>query len=234
VCVYAINVGVGDHASLGCRYLDVPAGSPVGYLDSVVAGPSSVKLAGWALDPDTASPIAVHVYVDGVGRAVLADRFRSDIAALYGPYGGDHGYQVEIPVAPGGHSVCAYGIDVGVGSNSLLGCRSFSTPTGPPFGYLDAAYRNLDGTVSVAGWAIDPDTASPIGVHVYVESPAPRTGYAQLADGVRPDVGAAFPLYGSAHGYTRIVAAPAGARICAYGINVGGGSNSLLGCRTVA
>ncbi len=54
------------------------------------------------------------------------------------------------------------------------------------------------GTVSVSGWAIDPDTAAPISVHVYVGS----VGEAIIADGVREDVGAAFPGYGAQHGFT--------------------------------
>jgi hypothetical protein len=86
------------------------------------------------------------------------------------------------------------------------------------------------GTVTVAGWAIDPDTSESVPVHVYVGD----AGTAITADAIRPDVDAAFPGYGAAHGFgATITAAPGATQVCAYGINTGAGGNSLLGCRAV-
>jgi len=54
------------------------------------------------------------------------------------------------------------------------------------------------------------------------------------ADASRTDLLGPFPEWGAAHGYDRVLAAPAGAvQVCAYGINVGLGNHVLLGCRTV-
>jgi hypothetical protein len=54
------------------------------------------------------------------------------------------------------------------------------------------------------------------------------------AAGERIDVGRAFPAYGPAHGYTgTFTISGSGIPVCAYAINTGGGSNTLLGCRTV-
>ncbi|MCD9623583.1 glycoside hydrolase family 43 protein [Rhabdothermincola salaria] len=229
VCAYAINVGSGGNSLLGCRTVVVPSGSPVGSLDVVSGGPGSVRVAGWAVDPDTAASIDVHVYVDGRGYPLRADRSRSDVGAAFPGYGSAHGFSVSVPASGGSHQVCAYAINVGSGGNSLLGCRTVVVPSGSPFGSLDVVSAG-PGSVRVAGWALDPDTAASIPVHVYVGG----RGTALTADRTRSDVGAAYPGYGSAHGFSRTLSASPGAqRVCAYAINVGRGSTTLLGCRTV-
>ena len=96
--------------------------------------------------------------------------------------------------------------------------------------------RNLDGSISVSGWAIDPDTATPINVLAYVAGNGyPLTGVQATASLSRPDVGAAYPPYGAPHGYTATVGSftPSGVSVCVYGVNVGLGSTSVLGCRVV-
>jgi hypothetical protein len=236
VCVYAINTGAGSNVGLGCRTVTVPTGPPVGSFDLATAGPGTVSVGGWAIDPDTASPIAVHVYVDSAGTALTAGGFRSDIAAFFGPFGGNHAFNGVLPASAGTHTVCAYGINTGPGANVLLGCKVVTVPGGSPFGSFDVARRNLDGTVFVGGWAIDPDTASPIAVHVYVFSGGSTVGANALtADVNRSDLASIFPLYGALHGLSgsTTVVAPAGATVCAYGIDVGVGDNVLLGCKVV-
>lgn len=45
---------------------------------------TSVALLGWALDPDTAEPIAAHAYLDGAwATATSTNRSRPDIAAVF-------------------------------------------------------------------------------------------------------------------------------------------------------
>jgi hypothetical protein len=229
VCVFGIDVGAGDNSLIDCRNVFVPGASPFGSLDVASGGPGQVRVGGWAIDTDTSGPIDVHVYVDQFGTAMKADKYRPDVGAAYPASGADHGFDATINASPGWHQVCAFGINTGGGSNSLLGCRTVLVPTGPPFGSLDLAV-GTNGGARASGWAIDPDTKAPIPVHVYVDG----RGVATKADRDRPDVGAAYPAYGSAHGFTAEVPASPGAHtLCAYGINTGGGSNSLLGCRTV-
>ena len=239
VCVYAINaVGtLGANAGLGCRTVTVPTGPPIGSLDVAYAAPGKVVVGGWAIDPDTADPIAVHVYVDSIGAAFTASGYRGDIASFFGPYGGNHAFNGAVTVPPGSHTVCAYGINVGGGANSTIGCRSVTVPTGSPVGSLDLAVRNGNGTITVAGWALDWDTAAPIAVHVYMTVPGQApTFLATTADLTRSDVGSVLPGWGPAHGFaaTSSGAVPSGATVCAYGINAGAGGNALLGCRVVA
>src|SRR5690606_23928194 len=110
-----------------------------------------------------------------------------------------------------------------------LGCKLVLVPTGPPFGSLDVA-TGVPGGVRGGGWGIGPDTASPHQAPVYVGS----SGAALTANGNRPDVGAAYAGYGSAHGFGTTLAAPPGIHtVCAYAINVGAGATSGLGCKLV-
>ncbi len=109
-------------------------GTPYGHLDEVVAGPASVTLRGWAIDPNVAGPIFVHVYVHGrFSGQYLAAGSRPDVGAAFPGFGPDHGFDVTINgVTQGSRDVCVYAINVGVGEvNPLLGCRNVNVPDGP-------------------------------------------------------------------------------------------------------
>ncbi|MDY7526663.1 hypothetical protein [Cryobacterium sp. 10C2] len=245
VCVYGINSGSGVNTQIGCTTVTVPGATgivelgraPFGSLEAVQVVAGGVQASGWAIDPDTASPIAVHVYVDGTGVAFVADKVRTDVGAAYSGYGNNHGFSETVAAAAGSHRVCVYGINSGSGVNTQIGCTTVTVPgaTGivelgrAPFGSLEAV-QVVAGGVQASGWAIDPDTASPIAVHVYVDG----TGVAFVADKVRTDVGAAYSGYGNNHGFSETVAAAAGShRVCVYGINSGSGVNTQIGCTTV-
>jgi hypothetical protein len=129
VCVFAINAGPGTvNPLLGCRTITVPTGNPFGALDWAVSpGPGQVRVTGWAVDPDTISPIAVHVYVNGVivgGATASLNRF--DVGVVFPAYGPNHGFDVTMAAPGGTGEVCVYAINVGGGTtNPLLGCRRF-------------------------------------------------------------------------------------------------------------
>ncbi|MEZ5320511.1 MAG: CAP domain-containing protein [Microthrixaceae bacterium] len=81
--------------------------------------------------------------------------------------------------------------------------------------------------IRIAGWAVDYDTDAPIEVHVYDNG----VGHAVSADLDRADL-AGRPR-GTRHGYDSTWSAQPGVhRVCAYGINVDGGGNVELGCKT--
>lgn len=227
VCLSADGVA---YDALGCRTVSVPTGPPFGSLDVVSAGVGSVSVAGWAIDPDTAAPIQVHVYVGAAGTALAADQRRGDVGAVFPPYGPLHGYSATLAAGAGAQQVCAYAINVGSGGNTLLGCRTVTVPGGQPFGSVDVIGRTGSG-ISVAGWAIDPDTTASIPVHVYVGS----AGYVLEGSQLRPDVGGVFPAYGPYHGFSAVLPDPGGSpTVCAYAINTtGAGGSRLLGCRTL-
>ena len=92
---------------------------PVGFVESVTAGPFGIVLRGWALDPETNAPIRVTVTVDGVPSDVVAE---VDRGAVDGDRRG-HAFESVQVAGPGPHEVCATARNVGRGSDTPLGCR---------------------------------------------------------------------------------------------------------------
>jgi len=236
VCTYGINTGPGSNKLLGCSTITAYGGSPTGYVDSITAGPGTITARGWALDPDTKDPIAVHVYVGATGTPTLANQSRPDVAAAFPMYGANHGYAATVSAPTGYQTVCVYGINVKSGGNILLApcqqlfVRAATDPGRAPFGRLDSFDVQGD-QVTLRGWALDPDSPDSIPVHVYVGA----AGSAHTADQARPDIAAAFPGYGEKHGFTITrTLPPGGEQVCAYAINDGKGSNTVLGCRFAA
>ncbi|QYG13353.1 hypothetical protein KY497_09360 [Microbacterium sp. PAMC22086] len=234
ICVYGINVGSGGNVLFLCKTIQAKSGPPQGLLDSVTVVDGGVQVEGWAVDPDTVDPVSVHIYVGAVGTAIVADKKRPDLVPHFPGYGENHGFSAKINASPGRQDVCAYAINVGAGGTVLLRCETVVVPGAvdlgrPPIGGFEGV--SVDGTVATAsGWALDPDTTAPIGVHLYVGA----VGKAYTADKDRSDVGAAYPGYGNKHGFVEKLTVPVGKTdICAYAINNGAGGHTFLGCRTV-
>jgi N-acetylmuramoyl-L-alanine amidase len=228
LCVFGINDVPGYNALIGCRDVYVDP-NPNGSLDLVDRVPGGLRVAGWALDPDTASPVPVHVYAGGALTAVPTGANRPDVAAVWQAYGAGHGFDATVAAAPGPQNVCAYAIDTGPGDNMPIGCRTTNVAVNP-VGSLDLAVGGT-GTIRVAGWAMDPDTGSPIPIHVYADG---AFAGASSASGARTDIAQAFPAYGGGHGFDgQLLSAPGVHTLCVYGINIGAGVNSVLGCRSV-
>lgn len=243
ICVYGINTGAGANVSFGCQDVVRPGAipeqgrAPVGALESITTQGSTISASGWAIDPDTASPIKVHVYVDSTGTPFTASDLRADVAKVYPDYGPAHGFSAQVTSAIGPHNVCVYAINTGAGGNTLLGCKQVVvqgtvTEQGrPPIGNLENISVASDGTVNVSGWALDPDTVASIPVHVYIDG----AGTALTADGTRADVARVYPAYGAWHGFSAQLKAGGGNHtVCVYAINNGAGGNVGLGCKSVA
>jgi hypothetical protein len=232
ICVFAINVGPGTHRILGCRTIDARR-TPFGSFDGLDVANNGIRVRGWAIDPDVATPIQLHLYLDGrFDRVVTASSSRPDVGAAFPGWGDEHGFDVHVPdLWVGEHEVCLFAINTGPGGdNPLLGCKRVR-PRGEPFGSVDNLSRASSG-IRVSGWVIDPDMVYPAEVRVYVDG-SPTT---LLADRDRPDVGRAFPFYGWWHGFDAVVpAAPGQHQVCVWGLNVAQGmSHRLLTCRTVS
>jgi hypothetical protein len=211
-------------------------GNPFGNIESLKSDSGSIRLTGWAADPDTKDPIEVHVYVGSVGTAFRAALARPDVGAAYPAVGPNHGFDIRV-TAPttGTHTVCAYGINVGSGTNTLIGCGSV-TITGAldggraPIGFLESL--TVSGTTATAaGWAIDPDTSAAISVRLTVGGSSTDV----VANKARPDVGASYPASGPNHGFSaKLTLAPGTQKVCATALNTGKiGGNTDIGCRTV-
>jgi hypothetical protein len=225
VCAYAIDAKGGDNQQIGCKPVTI-TGPPVGSLDAVTVSPGSVTVGGWVTTPYASDSKAV-ISVDGKVAARLDTTIaRPDVVSVVQGSEPTAGFSGSVAVAGGSHRICLSTEGV---AHDAFGCRTVTLPSGSPFGHIDAITA-VPGGVKVGGWAIDPDTSASIPVHVYVGA----AGRALTADGLRTDVGSAFPAYGSAHGFgATIPTGPGTVNVCAYAINVGIGGTTDLGCRTV-
>jgi hypothetical protein len=115
--------------------------APLGFLD-VADGtaPGTIYVAGSAFDPDTAAtPIHVHVYVCGpagapgydIGATTVA---RQDVQHAVPPAGPTTGFSATVPAPTGTVAVYAYGINVGIGDNALVGSRIATVTNPDPYG----------------------------------------------------------------------------------------------------
>jgi hypothetical protein len=206
----------------------IVAASPLGHVDRWRQSPEGFAITGWTADRSSPlSPLALHLYVDGVAHTfVHADLPRPDVGAAYPAFGDDHGYDFTVRLGGGVHHLCLYAINVGGGRNSRLGCEVVRI-VDSPIGRIDRVYVDPAG-VHVSGWALDPDTAEPVVVRVAADGATSTI----VASAPRPDVGARFPDYGSSHGFEALIDTPP-TRLCIDLTNLGPGTDSSLGCPTV-
>jgi hypothetical protein len=181
---------------------------------------------GWARDPDTRTPVDVQITVDTVVvRTVLANH---DVPGHPG-----HGFATAVPVTSGEHSVCAIAVNSGAGTrNSAPVCETL-TFSFSPVGLFPALQRATDGSDAVLahGYALDADTHDPIDVTLTLDG---ATAATVSASHWRQDVGARFPRFGHKHGFGDRLGTDAGEHtVCAVADNVGGGSDTSLGCLTI-
>ena len=233
VCVTLLNVSgsPGSPAALPCSSYTVRH-NPVGVAPVLGRSGNAVTAAGWAVDPDTTEAVETHVYVDGafVTKSV-ASATRSDLSAPWNGYGTGHGWTASLDLAAGTHKVCVFGINVGTGTNALLGCTT-TVVKHSPFGNLTSVTKRPDG-LAVYGWAIDPDTTGGTTVRITFDGKQVRLLGAVLS---RADVGSAYPDYGPKHGFSTLLHPGRGRHTIGAGAdNVTGtpGSASGLGCRTI-
>jgi len=112
---------------------------PRGSFDSVSSpAPGQVQISGWAFDPSAPkSPVSISAYLGGKldeGASAyelgpIATQERTDLFALFPRAGGAHGFEISFPVVGSGRQrLCVYAVDVGPGSDKLLGCRKVGVP----------------------------------------------------------------------------------------------------------
>lgn len=126
VCMSVLNSGPGYHAAPDCTYINVAGAQPAGNLDGFKLVGRTAHVSGWAVDEDSKVPTRVRIVLDGRTRwMIVTNRRRPDVAAKFGT-GQTSGFALSAPGIPDGHhSVCAVAVNVGPGSDQLLGCRTF-------------------------------------------------------------------------------------------------------------
>ncbi len=254
ICVYGIGTAAlgANNGTLACRSVELRPNRPIGSLDSLRLQRSGDTVSwvgnGWALDlaqPTAASQ--VHVYVTDpsgrtVGRALSASTSRPDVARVYPSAGAAHGFDWSTPLtAQGRYRACFYSVaKTGpIESNAPLGCHTATFGPSDRRGSFDALDVDQSArTLTVRAWGLDLGSrGESTQVHFYVTAPGGgTTGYPMRATASRPDVAAAFPGAGAAHGVTASIPAPSTGSyaVCAYAIAspIFGSASSPLGCRT--
>ncbi len=233
LCVYAMNVGAGTvNSRFGCRTVTM-VNNPVGALEGAAVQPGGFLATGYALDPDVASSIAVRIYLDGkyVASGVAAAP-RPDLLATYPKNGQNHGFSIFTPATAGTHELCAYGMNVAAGTvNTRFGCRTVSRTSDPVGSSAGIARVGTSDSVAVSGWALDPDTASPIKVQVSSDGVSKQSLTANLASSGSTT---AWPRYGGYHGYSANVTLDGFEHtVCVTAVNVGAGKDVRLGCKLI-
>jgi cell wall-associated NlpC family hydrolase len=101
--------------------------SPSGQYSSATAGSSTMTVTGFAKEPDMLRRrVTVVLYVDGVSSATVTTRRATpaQVGAGSAPYGA---FDFSVPVSSGAHLGCIWLVDVGLGSNTTLGCDAVDT-----------------------------------------------------------------------------------------------------------
>jgi hypothetical protein len=113
---------------------------PRGSLDFVSSpAPGQVQISGWAFDPNAPlKPVSIRAYLggevdeggaSGYELGPIATQERVDLLALFPRAGVAHGFDVSFPVVGSGRQrLCVYALDIGPGSDQLLGCRTVGVP----------------------------------------------------------------------------------------------------------
>lgn len=220
-------------------------GDPYGNLETIKRSPGGIRIRGWALDPDDPNNATqVDVYAgDGYvkpenykGR-YTANLLREDVG-LRLSVNSHRGFDSDIYMEPGDHRICVYGINVGPGTNRRYDCMDVSV-SGTVTGSLEQAFRS-PGSITLKGWALDPDVNDPVKVDFY-ESQVPDPDYYRggtLANRERGDVVAnladRYAGYSPYRGFDYEVPMSSGLHaLCAFAVNMAGTtgeSNRLLGC----
>lgn len=108
----------------------IDAAAPIGWFESAtVPAPSTVRVAGWAMDASVDDAAKVSVYVNGNPFVTAtAQQPRPDVLAAHPGRTGDHGFVVDVPgIVSGTHRFCVVAHHAGVGGGGRrLGCLDVS------------------------------------------------------------------------------------------------------------
>ena len=194
---------------------------PTGALSSAVRSPGGITVSGWAHDRN-GGPVDVRFTVGGTYVGLLTANKAGGPNGLSDAYSGF----ISVPSATG--AVCAVAVNIGLGADTDLGCSSLTVDHNP-YGAYDT-FTSPDGkSLTIGGWAIDPDTTGSIQVLINYMG----TTYGPITANLnRPDVGAAHPGYGNYHGFSGTFTPPK--LYACYdwfsvtGYNVGAGSDTAI------
>jgi L,D-peptidoglycan transpeptidase YkuD (ErfK/YbiS/YcfS/YnhG family) len=129
--VISIGVGAAATAIITSANAAAAAHNPFGHVDSVTGGQGVIRVSGWAADPDnTSAALSIDIYIDNRMRGRYATGVARPDVALARHTGPKQGYAITVPgVAAGSHLVCAYALNIGLGTSNtkFLPCSTVTT-----------------------------------------------------------------------------------------------------------
>jgi hypothetical protein len=129
-----------DGDTVGVGTPPVGESDPIGSLELTGApAKGTVRVKGWALDPDAPTEtLSISVVVGGrAGQkgvetyelGPVANLSRPDVAASHRAAGPYHGFDTRlVTIKSGPEPICVYALNVALGGNRLLGCRTTTIP----------------------------------------------------------------------------------------------------------
>jgi hypothetical protein len=142
----------------------------------------------------------------------------------------------------GGHDETYGGVTINIDNNYVEGATAGAGLSGEnPEGSFEAAGSPAAGQVQIVGWAFDPNApAKPVSIRAYLggkpsEGATSRYELGPVAGRERTDLLTLFPTAGTAHGFDASfpVVGSGKQRVCVYALDIGPGSDKLLGCKAV-
>ena len=111
LCVVGHDRDSSAKIQAGCSKVTMP--DQVGWADIISAGSGTIRVAGWALDPDHKDlPGQYQIVVDGAaGPTKLTNVSRPDVQKAYHMTTATLGYDVTFPATSGSHAVCVQSLD---------------------------------------------------------------------------------------------------------------------------
>ena len=174
-----------DGATVGVGTPPVGESDPIGSLEltgSPAAGQLRVK--GWALDPDAPTEaLGINVVVGGregekgvetfeLGQ--VANQERTDVAASHKLAGPLHGFDSTITtVKSGPEPICVYALNVALGGNRLLGCKTTNIPVAVTFTRLKAMPHGVKVTLACQ-WPTGTSCPGHLGLRTTFKVSTPR------------------------------------------------------------
>ncbi|NLA34848.1 MAG: DUF4185 domain-containing protein [Actinobacteria bacterium] len=163
VCVWFHNYGKGNDVWRTCRQVTVPPREPFGVLEVASLTNNSIRLSGWAADPDAPAPTTVGLLDltdppigDKLTGSRVANLARPDIVASTG-VGQAGGFAFDLPISePGQRFLCVVAMNQRGGADRFVGCSHVEVADRRPTGAVDSV--QIDGDrVTLSGTASDPD-----------------------------------------------------------------------------
>lgn len=246
VSIHAENIGMGYwDAKETYLYIDTPEEFSEKHsakltIDSISGGVRSVKVSGWAYDPDSpGDPVEIRVWIDdNCVKEGLTDKYLSTINSTYG-LSGNHGFDFTIPTdATGDKKVLIQAVNIGMGYYGSKEEKVYIKSSNEPVGKFESANGGTR-VINVSGWAYDPDESSKsIEIEAYVGGSKDDENVDKYSLGVttesRSDINSKYRISGN-HGFdfdietNRSGSVP----VYLYALDSQGGDALYLGMKTV-